>query len=62
MTNPEEVGTQLDNLIHDLEETATMMEDIDDDLPPTFTLLQKLEAMDVDGDNQKQGKSGQVVN
>ncbi len=43
MNNPEEIGFQLDNLIHDLEETATMMEDIEDDLPPTYTVLQQLE-------------------
>ncbi|MEX0928206.1 MAG: hypothetical protein WD266_12280 [Balneolales bacterium] len=41
MTNPEEIGFQLDNLISELEETATMMEDIEDEMPPAFTLLQK---------------------
>ena len=62
MTNPEEIGTQLDNLINDLEETATMMEDLDDDLPPTFTLLEKLEDLDVKDGTKKQGKKGRVTN
>ncbi|MEX0778387.1 MAG: hypothetical protein WD491_14325 [Balneolales bacterium] len=48
MTNPDEIGFQLDNLINDLEETATMMEDLDDDLSPTFSLLQKMEEMDLE--------------
>lgn len=55
MTNPEEIGFQLDNLINDLEETATMMEDLDDDLSPAFSLLKKLEE-EVETGSVRQGE------
>ncbi len=62
MSNPEEIGLQLDNLIQDLEETATMMEDIEDDLPPTYTVLQQLEEMDTDEPESDKTESSKLSN
>ncbi len=50
MSNPDEIGFQLDNLISDLEDTAQMMEDIEHDLPPTYTILQNLEETEIEFD------------
>lgn len=47
MSNPEEIGFQLDNLINDLDETATIMEDLDEDLPTTITLFNNIEENEI---------------
>lgn len=48
MTNPEQIGYQLDNLLHDVEETVSIVEDIDDNVLPGFNIIEK---MDNFGDN-----------
>ncbi len=37
MSNPEEIGFQLDNLLNEVEETSQLIEDLDQDILPAFT-------------------------
>ena len=37
MSNPEEIGFQLDNLLTEVEETSQLIEDLDQDILPAFT-------------------------
>jgi hypothetical protein len=46
MTNPEQIGFQLDNLLNDVEETVTIVEDLDDDLLPGYNLLEKMDKLE----------------
>lgn len=58
MTNPEQIGFQLDNLLQDVEETVTIVEDIEDDILPGFNLLEKMDKLEdeirVAGDSRKE--------
>lgn len=42
MSNPEEIGFQLDNLLTDVEETVTIIEDIEDDALPGYNLIENM--------------------
>jgi hypothetical protein len=42
MSNPEEIGLQLDTLLTDVEETVTIIEDIEDDALPGYSLIDKM--------------------
>jgi hypothetical protein len=46
MTNPEQIGFQLDNLLNDVEETVTIVEDLEDDLLPGYNLLEKMDKLE----------------
>ncbi len=42
MSNPEEIGLQLDTLLTDVEETVTIIEDIEDDALPGYSMIEKM--------------------
>jgi hypothetical protein len=42
MSNPEEIGLQLDTLLTDVEETVTIIEDIEDEALPGYSLIEKM--------------------
>ncbi len=44
MSNPEELGIQLDTLLTDVEETVTIIEDVEDEALPGYHLIEKMEA------------------
>lgn len=70
MSSPEEIGSQLDNLIDDLEDTARMLDDLEEELPPTYSLLRNMEEQEVERrereaqgrepDKARSGSSGKV--
>jgi vacuolar-type H+-ATPase subunit D/Vma8 len=37
MSNPEEIGFQLDNLLTEVEETSQLIDDLDQDILPEYT-------------------------
>jgi hypothetical protein len=43
MSNPEDIGFQLDNLILEVEETANLMEEVEVDMMPSLTMLDEME-------------------
>lgn len=46
MTNPEQIGFQLDNLLNDVEETVNIVEDLDDDILPGYKMIQEIEEIE----------------
>ena len=47
MSNPEEIGFQLDNLLEEVEETSQLIDDLDQDILP---LHSDLDDLDLDSD------------
>lgn len=43
MSNPEEIGFQLDNLLEEVEETSQLIDDLDQDILPTYSGLDELD-------------------
>ncbi len=43
MSHPDDIDSQLDMLLAELEETSVIMQDIEDNLPPTYTVLSDME-------------------
>lgn len=52
MTNPEEIGFQLDNLLLEVEETATLMEEVEVDMLPSMSLLDEIDLNINGGDTE----------
>lgn len=52
MTNPEEIGFQLDNLLLEVEETATLMEEVEVDMLPSMSLLDEIDININGGDTE----------
>lgn len=50
MSNPEEIGFQLDNLLEEVEETSQLIDDLDKDILPVHSELDTLEDLDLDSD------------
>ncbi|MCH8523073.1 MAG: hypothetical protein LAT52_00825 [Balneolales bacterium] len=48
MTNPEQIGFQLDNLLTDVEETVSIVEDLDDNTLPGFNIIENMDNFDDD--------------
>lgn len=46
MTNPEQIGFQLDNLLTDVEETVSIVEDLDDNTLPGFNIIENMDNFD----------------
>jgi ElaB/YqjD/DUF883 family membrane-anchored ribosome-binding protein len=46
MSNPEQIGFQLDNLLQDVEETVSIVEDLEDHSLPGFTIIEKMDNFD----------------
>jgi hypothetical protein len=58
MSNPEQIGFQLDNLLNDVEETVTIVEDLEDDILPGYNMMQQLESLE----NEIEQNSKQKLN
>lgn len=58
MSNPEQIGFQLDNLLNDVEETVTIVEDLEDDILPGYNMMQQLESIE----NEIEQNSKQKLN
>lgn len=43
MSNPEEIGFQLDNLLEEVEETSQLIDDLDQDILPSYSGLDELD-------------------
>lgn len=43
MSNPEEIGFQLDNLLEEVEETSQLIDDLDQDILPTYSGLDEID-------------------
>lgn len=43
MSNPEEIGFQLDNLLEEVEETSQLIDDLDQDILPTYSGLEEID-------------------
>ncbi|MDX1585403.1 MAG: hypothetical protein R3222_01615 [Balneolaceae bacterium] len=43
MSNPEEIGFQLDNLLEEVEETSQLIDDLDEDILPSHTGLDEID-------------------
>lgn len=54
MTNPEEIGFQLDNLLLEVEETATLMEEVEVDMLPSMSLLDEID-LNINGGDTEAG-------
>jgi hypothetical protein len=52
MTNPEQIGFQLDNLLTDVEETVSIVEDLDDNTLPGFNIIENMDNFDDDIRNE----------
>jgi ElaB/YqjD/DUF883 family membrane-anchored ribosome-binding protein len=50
MSNPEQIGFQLDNLLQDVEETVGIVEDLEDHSLPGFTIIEKMDNFDENDD------------
>lgn len=65
MSNPEEIGFQLDNLLEEVEETSQLIDDLDQDILP---LHSDLDDIDLDSDfldieeEQKEGNTESEIN
>lgn len=61
MSNPEEIGFQLDNLLEEVEETSRLIEDLDEDILPNFPDLDefdtRIDTTDLTEDPDSLGKS-----
>jgi len=55
MTNPEQIGFQLDHLLTDVEETVSIVEDLDDNILPGFNIIEKMDNFtdEPDADQQR---------
>ncbi|MDR8389753.1 hypothetical protein NC796_01305 [Aliifodinibius sp. S!AR15-10] len=49
MSNPEEIGFQLDNLLEEVEETSQIIDDLDRDILPIYS---DLDEMDLEGEDE----------
>lgn len=61
MSNPEEIGFQLDNLLEEVEETSQLIDDLDQDILPSYSGLDEI---DLDAElkqAQKEKESGQKI-
>lgn len=61
MSNPEEIGFQLDNLLEEVEETSQLIDDLDQDILPSYSGLDEI---DLDAElkqAQEEKESGQKL-
>lgn len=56
MSNPEQIGFQLDNLLNDVEETVTIVEDLEDEMLPGYNMLQQLDEIESEIQQNSQQK------
>jgi hypothetical protein len=59
MSNPEQIGFQLDNLLNDVEETVTIVEDLEDEILPGYNMIQQLESLDEEIEQNSKQKLNQ---
>lgn len=62
MSNPEEIGFQLDNLLEEVEETSQLIDDLDQNILPLHSGLDDMD-LDVDfGDTDEQSEDSSNIN
>lgn len=58
MSNPEEIGFQLDNLLEEVEETSQLIDDLDRDILPLHSDLDDIDLdMDFEGQDKQSGET-----
>jgi len=66
MSNPEEIGFQLDNLLEEVEETSQIIDDLDRDILPLHSDLDDLDLdsdfLNLENENEKESESESKVN
>lgn len=66
MSNPEEIGFQLDNLLEEVEETSQLIDDLDQDILPFYSDLDDLDLdsdfLELDDEKEQTTESGSKVN
>lgn len=61
MSNPEEIGFQLDNLLEEVEETSQLIDDLDQDILPTYSGLDEIDLDAELKEAQEAKESGQQM-
>lgn len=61
MSNPEEIGFQLDNLLEEVEETSQLIDDLDQDILPSYSGLDEIDLDAELKEAQEAKESGQQI-
>jgi vacuolar-type H+-ATPase subunit D/Vma8 len=66
MSNPEEIGFQLDNLLEEVEETSQIIDDLDKDILPLHSDIDDIDIdsdfLEIDNDTKQKTESESKVN